>query len=609
MPNWGLTTEQLALRPSPWGLDPELLAPCKTITDPVHGDIYLNRLEVLLLDSPPMQRLRRVRQLGMTQLVYPGATHSRWSHSVGTLRAAQDLLDAVWNSRNNPHSDHELGNLLDEWNKAGTLEHNFAEATVLARLGGLLHDLCHIPVGHTIEDDLRILDPHDANVRRFEALWADLDPVARDAIDAAPDLKAELRVLIISKDKHARRFQSQQRYPFVGDIVGNTICADLIDYLQRDHHNSGLPLALGHRFMDSFFVVGESHPHFPKKMVISIQRLGRRRADIVTELVKYLRYRYELTERVLTHHAKSAADAMLGKMLELWYDDLCDEIADGRRAGSRPSRRMRLVGTERLPEVSPNVPKKVREKAKNTMESEFLRRSDDGILEYVRDRGGSRATKRSLAAAELAQDLLDRRLFKILGHAASAQDRAVAHAVFDKFAKDSSSRRALESAAADFAELAAGWKVVAWVPSPEMRLKVAEVLVHTGDQYVAPLSAVEVASQQIVEQHKNLWAVTVYAPRETTLEQGAAVLSFLGDRMGLRFVRPSGRAVWSVDQAAVDALITRHPEAAAHREALLNLAPAAKDSTRATFRALVQQYEATARQNGYISGTDSTTIV
>jgi hypothetical protein len=77
VPKWGLTKTQRGL--SPWGIDPDLLRPSKAITDPVHDVIYLNYLERLVLDSTPMQRLRRIYQLGTTHEVYPGATHTRSS--------------------------------------------------------------------------------------------------------------------------------------------------------------------------------------------------------------------------------------------------------------------------------------------------------------------------------------------------------------------------------------------------------------------------------------------------------------------------------------------------------------------------------------------------
>jgi uncharacterized protein len=191
MPKWGLTEEQRAARP--WGLDPTLLGPGKIITDPIHGDIYVNTLEALLLDSPPMQRLRRVRQLGTPHLVYPAAMHSRFSHALGTLRSAQDLLDAVADNRTGPRHTPDL---LDEWAEHGVLDDGrsvlaarFAEATVLARLGALLHDFCHVPLGHTIEDDLKVLIPHDANSGRFDRLWATLDEGGRRAVDQGRSLR------------------------------------------------------------------------------------------------------------------------------------------------------------------------------------------------------------------------------------------------------------------------------------------------------------------------------------------------------------------------------------------------------------------------------------
>src|SRR3954447_14881674 len=93
VPQWGLTEEMR--RQAPWGLADEWLAAGKVLTDPVHGDIHLNQLEVAVVDSSSFQRLRRIHQLGTVPLVYPGATHSRFSHSLGALRVVQDLFDIV----------------------------------------------------------------------------------------------------------------------------------------------------------------------------------------------------------------------------------------------------------------------------------------------------------------------------------------------------------------------------------------------------------------------------------------------------------------------------------------------------------------------------------
>jgi uncharacterized protein len=256
-------------------------------------------------------------------LIYPGATHSRFSHSLGALRAAQDLLDAAVTQRFGPDYEHDL---FEEWESAGSFDVNLARATVLIRLGAVTHDMCHVPYGHSVEDELKFLLPHDKNVERFEALW-------KEMVEALPegemqealrgDLGAALRPLILSKE-HDQYILTEREspYPFAADIVGNTICADLLDYLRRDHLYTGLPLALGRRFVDGFYVARTDRPYYGRHMVVRVARGGRIRHDVITELFKYLRYRYELSERALNHHAKVSGDAMVAKMLEMWRDQL-----------------------------------------------------------------------------------------------------------------------------------------------------------------------------------------------------------------------------------------------------------------------------------------------
>lgn len=142
--------------------------------------------------------------------------------------------------------------LFEEWADEGddVLNRESARVIVLARLGALLHDLLHVPFGHSIEDELRLLDRHDANTIRFTRLWDDLgeevlEVLAREGLDDA------LRPLVISRADHGGEpggLPENYEYPFVADLVGNTICADLLDYLDRDHRNTGIPFSLGKRF-------------------------------------------------------------------------------------------------------------------------------------------------------------------------------------------------------------------------------------------------------------------------------------------------------------------------------------------------------------------------
>lgn len=595
MPKWGLSEAQRASRP--WGLDPELLKPAKIVTDPVHGDVYLTALEQILVDSPPMQRLRRVRQLGTTHLVYPAATHSRFSHALGTLRATQDLLDAVVDGFTGPR--HHVG-LLDEWASAtepetrdlgdGPVEAmvfdlRIAEATVLARLGGLMHDFCHVPYGHTVEDDLDVLDAHDGNDARFSALWKTLDRRARRAIESAEgDLAGELKMLIISKK--GRNPAEVSRYPFVSDIVGNTICADLMDYLRRDHLMTGLPMGLGHRFMNNFYVMRSDHPHYASRMVVRIARDGIPRADVVTELEKYLRYRYELTERVLTHRAKGAADAMMGKLLEMWHDQLWVVAADKRYPGAVTPETHRdvdavqaavaaadptLVARKRWEAAPPDdAPLSKTNKAvaaldnevRQRLDDEFVRRSDDGLLEYLQDVGDISADDRMVAVAALARAVQERRLYKMIGRTPIATV-SVADLKHKKFGS-ATKRRQLERDAARYAGLDDGWKVVLWLPAPSMKLKVAGVLADDGSQ-VAELAKLSEQGGEIVKQHQNLWAISVYIDPEVAPGAGApdgdriaeVLLAFMGAALDVPFTRWDGRPARSPGQLAADRVSDR----------------------------------------------------
>ncbi|MEO1336685.1 MAG: phosphohydrolase, partial [Myxococcota bacterium] len=65
------------------------------IRDPIHGTIRLSRQELKLVNQPAYQRLRWIKQLGLADFAYPGATHTRYAHGLGTLHVATDMFDSV----------------------------------------------------------------------------------------------------------------------------------------------------------------------------------------------------------------------------------------------------------------------------------------------------------------------------------------------------------------------------------------------------------------------------------------------------------------------------------------------------------------------------------
>jgi HD superfamily phosphohydrolase len=543
MSKWGLTLDQRKAKP--WDIEEDELRPSKTITDPVHRDIYLTKLERRIVDSRPMQRLRRVRQLGTTHLIYPAATHTRFSHSLGALRAAQNLLDVVIEQHEGNHPKRDL---FQEWKDSLSppeYNRNIAEAVVLTRLGALMHDMCHVSYGHSVEDDLGILIPHDENAERFDVLWNQFPKTLRRILSGR--IKDQLRPLVLSKIP----CRTNLEYPFVADIVGNTICADLIDYLQRDHYFTGLPAKVGDRFIQGFYVTPSDHVQKPQSMVIQISRGRRERRDVSSELFKYLRYRYELSERALVHHAKLSADAMLGKLFEIWKDELWNQFAI--RKGALKEYFRDIAEARRfivLRKREPDLPSEIDAEVNSYLEHVFLSYGDDGLLEHILNstrqyepyspKQKEDLNSRQRAIVHLADSLMNRQLFKPIGFHSNRADAERLYVQYGGGTSESRQRRrALEEEVAKFADLKHSWDVVLWVPLPNMRLKAALVLVD-DEEGVTTLKERDKAKggnrgNEIYEAHENLWSINVYVHPSVVDEPGLGerVLARLSQRMGI----------------------------------------------------------------------------
>ncbi|SDW65169.1 hypothetical protein SAMN04487960_103384 [Marinobacter mobilis] len=136
----------------------------KLIMDPVHGGIPLYRHEIAVIDHPLFQRLRNICQNDILSLVFPGATHSRFLHSIGVMhvgsRMFRAMIDAYLRERQlSDHSDLTLSQL-------DAIDY----LTKVIRLGCLLHDSGHSSFSHQFTKARRI---HElmAHPTRFEALW------------------------------------------------------------------------------------------------------------------------------------------------------------------------------------------------------------------------------------------------------------------------------------------------------------------------------------------------------------------------------------------------------------------------------------------------------
>lgn len=106
----------------------------KQITDPVHGTIGLSKLEVEVLETEALQRLKNVGQLGLVHFVYPGANYSRLSHSIGVCHVTGRMLDSI-----------------NRFKKKAKRDKLTDQQIQMYRLAGLLHDVGHYAFSHTTE--------------------------------------------------------------------------------------------------------------------------------------------------------------------------------------------------------------------------------------------------------------------------------------------------------------------------------------------------------------------------------------------------------------------------------------------------------------------------
>lgn len=245
------------------------------IRDPIHGDIELTDRERQVLDTPEMQRLRGIKQLGAAYLVYPGCLHTRFEHSLGTLAAARRILQAL------SAGGHHVSPADEE----------------LVCIAALVHDVSHIPFGHTFEDERQVFPRHDTP-GRFRAFLRAGE--LSDTLDRLGLLAAIERLLVPP---------SNAPPDWRSEIVAGAIDADLLDYLRRDSYFAGLSQDYDNRVFHYF-------TRSQGRLAVLLARRGIDRPDARSEVVHLLRMRYFLTERVYLHHAKVIAGAMISKALE-----------------------------------------------------------------------------------------------------------------------------------------------------------------------------------------------------------------------------------------------------------------------------------------------------
>jgi uncharacterized protein len=200
------------------------------IRDPIHVFVRLDSDERRVLNSEPIQRLRYIHQLALTYLVYPGATHRRFEHSLGVMELATRIYDVV----TNPH------NVTDEVREALP---ELADDTArtywrrVIRIAALCHDAGHLPFSHAAEDLLPEGINHESisaaiiRSKSMESIWNNMTPPLRteDVVKVALGQKG-------AKDLTFSTWETILAEIIVGDAFG----ADRMDYLLRDSYHAGV---------------------------------------------------------------------------------------------------------------------------------------------------------------------------------------------------------------------------------------------------------------------------------------------------------------------------------------------------------------------------------
>ncbi|TMI22890.1 HD domain-containing protein, partial [Candidatus Bathyarchaeota archaeon] len=301
----------------------DLLDLVDVIRDPIHGDVRLTALERHLIDSPEFQRLRGINQLGMTYVAYPGAVHNRFMHSIGTLHVCSQMLTTC---NANADTYRRLAGAGDPL-PIGLSSY----AMLLARLCALLHDLAHVPFGHTFEKEGRIFrndewqDPERRDTRLLGSETEFAERLRRFFTSnelpaaAADRLREDLKAIFVSR----RSTVDDLPYPFIHDLVGNTICADLIDYVERDMYFCGLSERFGDRFLEYLAVMpvirvaAESYRPIRDERPLAFRSEETDGARRLCRVV-LLRYRYnERKEAVIKHGVVSEAIDLVRKRLSV----------------------------------------------------------------------------------------------------------------------------------------------------------------------------------------------------------------------------------------------------------------------------------------------------
>ncbi|MFX0113030.1 MAG: HD domain-containing protein [Candidatus Hodarchaeota archaeon] len=251
----------------------------KMVRCPIHGYIRLSDLERQILDSAPVQRMRRLRQLAGSEYVYPGANHTRLEHCLGAMYLAGQLGSELLAAE----ADIEKEDIRD------------------LRLAALMHDIGHGPFSHLFEAILEKLDKTHEDL----SIWLIQDSEIAGILE-----KYEIEVHRQSQLSVGRRPADSRS--FISEIIASAIDVDKQDFVIRDSFHTGATYGVGvdiarlNRLIDVF----DGH------LAVDIRALSVLETFIIARIQSFRSIYFHTTAR--------AAQIMISRALECLYDEGCN---------------------------------------------------------------------------------------------------------------------------------------------------------------------------------------------------------------------------------------------------------------------------------------------
>jgi HD superfamily phosphohydrolase len=246
------------------------------IKDPVHGYVYITEAEKQLIDSYPVQRLHRLRQLAGSEFVYSGANHTRFEHSIGVMYLAGKLTE-----------NQNLSQLLSE------------EEIQIIRMASLLHDVGHGPFSHVFE---HLLVKFLSKTHEDMTLWIVQKSELRDIISGLGyDADAIGKLAVGELRRRGKAFLDQ--------IIQSAVDVDKLDFVVRDTYHTGAEYG----YVDVF------------RLIHMLDVLGENLAvDVgaLSALESFVLARLESFRSIYFHRVGRAAQIMLATAMEEAKDEL-----------------------------------------------------------------------------------------------------------------------------------------------------------------------------------------------------------------------------------------------------------------------------------------------